>query len=114
MTIDQARNLAQVYRELMDIEHGDWDEVDEYISLLDELDTNQIHREADVVLEQHSRGNPRCPVDHPDSECFIPSIIEAVTAILDLYKEENYMHKNNEYILKYYLAITHAGTIICD
>lgn len=114
MTSDQARAVAQVFRRFVNSEDRPWDDLDEQLNMLDWLDDDQLHREADVVFEQHKNKNTRCSVPHKNDECFVPTIIEAVNAILELYKETGQMHKNNRYILQYYIGLTHIGMILAD
>lgn len=115
MTPDQVRIVAQVYRRFAESEDRPWDSLDDNLWPLEWLDNDQLHRECDVLLEKHRQGKPRCDVEHKkENECFVPTIIDAVVAILDLYKKTGYMHKNNRYILEYYLALTQIGMIISD
>jgi hypothetical protein len=112
MNQEQVRVVAQVYREfLASEENRGWEGIDDYLETLQFLDDDQLGREAEVVLIQHRKGKAKCDKDHPESECFVPKIIEAVQAILDLVKETGHLHKNNRYILEYYLAVNQAGMI---
>jgi hypothetical protein len=113
MTSDQAKSVAEVYRRFIDAEGiRGWTEVDDYLDALSWLDDDQLHREADVVFEIHKRGQVKCMADHDQSKCFVPRIVEVVGYILELYKETGNLHKNNRYILEYYLAYQQAGMII--
>lgn len=98
----------------MENEANGWDQIDDDMGKLDWLDDDQLHREADVMLEIHGRGEPHCAKEHDTSECFIPILIEACGLITELYKETGYLHKNNRYVLQNYLAIGNAGIIIID
>jgi hypothetical protein len=112
MSPEQVRTVAQVYRQFIENEsHRGWDEIDNYLLYLDFLDDDQLHREADVVYVQHKDEKVGCDQDHKLSDCFVPKVIDAVNAILELYKVTGHMHKNNRYILQYYIAITQAGMI---
>lgn len=118
MNSDQAKNVALVYRRFIASEkfgicggEGMWDGLDDYMDQLEYLDDNQLHREADVVLMGHKQGKPDCGQNHTQSECFISQIVDAVDAILEQYKETGNLHKNNKYILQYYLAISQAGMV---
>lgn len=114
MTPDQRKTVTKVYNHLLDNEKRGWDGLDDYIDCLDYLEDDQLYREADVLHQQHSKGIVRCQQDHPRENCFIPLLVEASSAILELYKETNSMHPKNKYILQYYLAMQQVGMIIVD
>lgn len=115
MTKEQSNTVTLVFNKFFNDENDEsWSEIDHYLSLLDFIDDDQLYREADVLYSIHTRGEPMCEVDHPREECFIPLIIEAVGAILELYRETGNLHKNNKYILEYYLALTQAQIILVD
>lgn len=112
MTSEQSKIVSQVFRQFASSEELGWGELDDNLCLLEYLDDDQLHREADVLLTKHQRGNPECRVKHDKSACFVPKIIEAVSIILELYKETGNLHKNNKYVLQYYLALTQISHII--
>lgn len=115
MTQDQVKIVTRVYNKFFESEtSSSWTEIDHYLSLLEFIDDDQLFRESDVLYSAHNRGIPTCDLNHPREECFIPIIMDAVKAILDLYKETNYLHKNNRYILQYYLALSQAQMILVD
>lgn len=108
----QVKVVVRAYNHLLENEKRGWDGLDDYMDYLEYLDDDQCHREADVIYEQHVRREARCAQDHPVEKCFIPVLLEAVGAILELYKETNNLHIKNRYILEYYLAMQQAGMII--
>lgn len=114
MTTDQVKNVTYVYTQLMESEklRGGWDEIDESMHYLGWIEDDQIAREADVAYEIHKRGKVKCALEHPGKECFVPNIVEAVGAILDLWRENGQLHKNNRYILEFYLAYTQAQMVV--
>lgn len=114
MTSDQVKVVVGVYAHLIAAEDRGWDSLDDYMHHLEYLDDDQLHREADVILTEHVRGLVRCRENHPREKCFIPTLIEAVGAILELYKDTNNLHPKNRYILCYYLAFNQADLIIVD
>lgn len=112
MNPDEVKNVKLVYRHFMATEENrSWDELDDFMDKLEYLEDFQLHREADVVYTMHKNGDVGCGVEHPQSECFVSNIIEAVGSILDLYKETHDLHPENKYILQYYLAVNQAGAI---
>jgi hypothetical protein len=112
MNLEQVRVVAEVYRQFMASEESrGWEPIDDYLDFLEYLDNDQLHREADVILEQHKGLNVKCEKDHPQVECLVPKLLEAAAAILDLYRETGELHKKNKYILQYYLACNQAGMI---
>jgi hypothetical protein len=112
MNQEQVRVVAQVYRQFLSSEETrGWEAIDDYLNNLGYIDDDQLVREAEVVFLHHKTGKARCDKDHPESECFVPKVVEAVQAILELYKEGGQLHKNNRYVLEYYLAVDQAGMI---
>lgn len=91
-----------------------WTKTDDRLSELNWLADDQLVREAGVVFCHHSGKNPRCAKMHPHDRCFIPSLVEAAEAILDLHKEANYLHPKNRYILECYIVVDHESLIITD
>ncbi len=114
MTEEQRKIVVLVYTHLLDKEDRGWDGLDDCMDLLEYLDNDQLHREADVVHSVHSRGAVRCQQDHAKEKCFIPLLVESVGAILELYKETGSLHEKNRYILQYYLAMQQANMILED
>lgn len=113
MSSDQVKNITQVYNKFLENEIRGWDSIDEYLEMLEYIDDDQLHREADVLFSTHKSKPMGCPHKHKDpNACFVKRILEAVEAILDLYKETGQMHKNNRYILQNYLALTQSEQII--
>lgn len=114
MTSDQVKIVSQVYKHLLDREDRKWDGLDDLMDIVEYLDDDQLHREADVLYSKHSLGTVKCEQDHAREKCFVPIMVEAVGAILELYKETGNLHENNKYILQYYLALQQAGMIISE
>lgn len=114
MTPEQRKVVVQAYNHLMESEKRGWDCLDDYIEYLGYLTDDQLFRESDVIFSYHERGTTRCKVDHPREKCFVPIIVEAAGAIIELYKETNNMHENNKYILQYYLAMNQAQMILME
>jgi hypothetical protein len=114
MSKEQYKVVMQVYLHLLENEKRGWDGLDDYMEYLDYLDNDQIHRESDVIYSHHSRGNVRCQQNHSKEKCFVPLIVEAVGAILELYKETGNMHEKNRYVLAYYLSMNQAQLILME
>ena len=114
MSPEQRKVVTQAYNHLMEREGRGWDGLDDLMDYLDYLDDDQLHREADVVHEQHSRGKVKCHQDHPIENCFIPMLVDAAGAILELYKETNFLHVKNRYVLQYYLAMQQTNMIVFE
>lgn len=112
MNPDQVKIVVQVYNHLLENEKRGWDGLDDYIDYLEYLDNDQLHREVDVLYFYHSRGPVRCQQNHAREKCFIPIMIDAVGAIINLYKETGNLHEKNRYILQYYLAMNQAEMIV--
>lgn len=114
MTPEQRKIVTSTYNHLMEKENRGWDGLDDCLNYLDYLDNDQLHREADVIYEKHLRRVVKCKQDHPIENCFIPMLIDASGAILELYKETNSLHPKNRYILQYYVAMTQAGIVVVE
>lgn len=114
MSPEQRKTVTSAYNHLMEREGRGWDELDDCLDYLEYLDDNQLHRETDVIYTQHVSRRVKCRQDHPIEHCFIPMLVDAVTAILELYKETNSLHPKNRYILQYYLAMQQVGMIVCE
>lgn len=114
MTPDQIKTVTEVYRKFADSDNDEteWTNIDEHMSSLEWLGDNQLTIEAEVKYNEQKKGTPRCPANHSHEHCFIPVVIDAVTAILDLYKETKQLHPKNKYILQYYLALSQDGFIV--
>lgn len=114
MTPEQVKTVTQVYHTLMQNEERGWDSLDDCMDMLEALDDDQLHREVDVIYEKHKLGKAKCKITHSETECFIPTLIDAVSSIMELYKKTGYLHKNNRYILQSYLALDQVGEILVD
>lgn len=113
MNSEQKKNVTAVYNQLINSEARGWDGIDEYLEMLEYLDDDQLHREADVLFSAHKNKPMGCPYPHKDpTNCFVKRVIEAAEAILELYKETGQMHKNNRYILQNYLALAQSEQIV--
>lgn len=114
MTDDQRQMISKVFAQFASTESQSttWTDVDECMSLLDWLEDKQLVIEAEVIFDLQSKGIPRCAGDHPIEHCFVPLIIEAVAAIIGLYKETGNLHSKNRFILEMYLTLTRLGEIL--
>src|ERR1035437_6702179 len=114
MTEDQKSTVSQGFAQFSaeELKATAWTDVDECMSLLDWLEDVQLVIEAEALFNLHKKGTPRCGVDHPIEHCFVPMIIDAVSAIIVLHKETQYLHQNNRYILQMYLSLTRIGEIV--
>lgn len=117
MSKDEQRTVSQVFARFSDLDSratNRWTRIDELMCVLQDLTNEQIVAEASVQMQVHkTKGQPRCRTDHPISQCFVPTVIEAVDAIVRLYSEsaEN-VHPKNRFVLSYYLVLSHMGYII--
>lgn len=114
MNKDQRETVKLVYQRFVESDGLDqaWSDLDEQMSLLEWLDDGQLIIEASVKIKEQTMGQPRCNQNHSIGDCFVPTIIEAVGLILDLYSKTGNLHSNNKFIVKYYLALSQVGFII--
>lgn len=111
---EQRKVVVQVYLHLLENEKRGWDGLDDYMEYLEYLDSDQLHREADVIYSYHKGHNVRCHQEHSKDKCLVPLLVESVGAILELYKETNNLHEKNRYIIEYYLAMNQAGMVLIE
>lgn len=114
LTPDQAKNIVYIYTKFMASEEKGWNDLDEYLYLLEWLDDSQLYRECDALYFMHKNKKMGCPYEHRENTiCFVTNILEGVEAILDLYKETGSLHIKNRYVLCNYLALVQDGQIVC-
>ncbi len=116
MDAAQKEVVSLVYRRFLESESADkWTDLDENCIFYDWLMDNEIVLESMVKLSGHSKGAFRCNLDHKQpQDCFAPYILEAVEAIVDLYKETEDLHPHNRYILIFYLVMSEMNLIYSD
>lgn len=104
MKPEEVKVVTEAYNKLILVEETGWSILDDLLETLDYLDDDQTHREADVLF---SKETVHCinHEKHDPSKCLITIVCEATGYILELYKETSSLHKNNKYILQYYLAL---------
>lgn len=113
MSKDQVQIVNEMYSRFIESEHEDsWDELDDALSHLDYLTNVELMNEVQILFDKHSDKNIRCKLNHPQSKCMAPKIMEAVLAIIQLYRETGVLHTKNKYICQYYLALTHTKFIL--
>lgn len=105
MSKEQVKVVTQAYNHLLKNEERGWDALDNSIGFLEYLDDGELIREAQALYLLHRDSAVSCTEDHPKDKCFVPIIIEAVAAILELYEEHPNLHEKNKYIIQYYLAM---------
>jgi len=116
MNPDEVRNISTVYRRLLEGEttRDGWARFDTSMQHLTSLTDDELATEAAIAYCHHFDKNPRCQVAHPGTQCFVPSLIEAVNSILELHRKTGDLHFKNRYILECYLSFEHEGFIVID
>lgn len=114
MTAEQRKIVTQAYNHLMEKEARGWDGLDDQLCYLEDLNDDELHVEACVVNQKHANGKVRCEQKHPIEHCFIPMLVDAASAIIELYAETNSLHPKNRYILQYYISMQQVGMIVSD
>ena len=113
LSSDQIKNITFVYVSLLDSELNGWENLDDFLEILEWLDDLELYREAEILYSYHKNENMGCPYPHQEgSVCFVKNILDAVEAITDLYKETGNLHLKNRYILANYLALCQDGKIV--
>lgn len=114
MTTEDLSIVVDVYRKFYFIDtrtNKDWTVLDEQMSMLNDVSSAQLYAESSQLLIKQKTGNPRCKTDHPTSECFVPTILKAISLILEEYKNNSQLPKEVCFILKFYLSISAVGFI---
>lgn len=108
MTPDQVKTITAVLRKLSEYDTREmkWTDIDEAISMLSWISDEQLLKEAETQFTIHNTGSAKCSNTNPNHECFVPIILDAVQAIIDLNKTTKQLHCKNRYILEYYLALS--------
>lgn len=115
MSPDQVKTVSDVFRKFMESEtQNTWDSLDDQMSHLEYLSDDEIHREADIQVYYHSKGTVKCGHEFCNQGCYAQTIVDAVGYILELYKDGGEMHKNNRYVLEYYLSLSALRMIVSD
>lgn len=113
LSTEEAKNITFVYSALLDSELKGWQDLDDFLEILEWLDDSELYREAEVLYSYHKNEDMGCPYPHKEgSSCFVKKVLEAVEAITELYKETGNLHPRNRYVLANYLALTQDGQII--
>lgn len=114
MSADQKNTVITAYQHLLASENRGWDDLDDYIGYLSNLDDQELHREASAIFSHHDGKPVKCEQDHPRDKCFVPVLVDASGAIVELYNETGQLHEKNRYILEYYIAMYHVNAIIVE
>ncbi len=89
-----------------------WTNLDTNMENLSYLDDYQLVIEAGTSVEKLCKlGEPRCKYDHKGGACFVPTIIEAVNAIIDTYEGDPYIDDKRRYVLQYFVSLAAIGEI---
>jgi hypothetical protein len=108
----QFDSIDLVYNKILQYEKAQWGPHDDQLACLDWLTNDELYRESELLFERQRKLNPRCLLDHPISECMIPTLFIAVSTILSLYRDTNELLDKYRYILKYYLLMNQCGFIV--
>lgn len=116
LTKDESETVRRVFQKFASTDNAEpgWSDIDEHMSMLEWLGDAQLVIESSVIWQLHCQGETKCNQSHPSSECFVPTIVEAVGLILRLYEQNFNLHANNRFILNYYLCLTHVGFIVSN
>ena len=88
-----------------------WGGVDDNLEFVSFLSDGELISESSTKFDGHCNGILRCASNHAQENCFAPRIFDAVEAILNLYEKTGLLHKNNRYVLEYYLTMSEMGLI---
>lgn len=109
---EQSKNIVHLFNKFLDSESKGWSRIDDFLEMLEWLDDLELYRECDALYSIHKTKKMGCPYIHSEATiCFVNGILEAVEAIIELYKETGSLHPKNRYVLSYYLALCQDGQI---
>lgn len=116
MTQEQSQIIDLVYQRFLDSENERpvWNPIDETMYKLQWIDVDQIAREARIIYAEHLGGKIKCNMQHVNSACFAPKIVQAASIILNIYESTGQLNDSNKYILQYYLALHHLKIIYLE
>lgn len=115
MTSDQCKTVSEIYLKFIQSENIEsWDELDNSLSKLEWLTSEELIIESKNLYDKHNESNVRCKLNHPKTQCMVPRIMDAVSAIIELYNDTKVLHPKNKYVLQYYLALDHTKFIVHD
>jgi hypothetical protein len=113
MSPEQVKTVTYIYGLLMASEIKEWEKIDEYLQALEWLSYFQLCNECEALYSIHQDNHLVCPyIEGEESTHFIVSMLEAVEAITQLYRETEDLHPRNRYILCYYLALCQDGQLV--
>jgi hypothetical protein len=111
MSKEESDVVKTVYARFIESEGDSWTGIDDNIEFFGYLSDSELIKEAEIKCSTHYGKVLRCTQDHEQQNCFAPFILEAVEAILNLYEKTGELHKKNQYIITYYLALSEMRMI---
>lgn len=109
---DQENDLKEIYRSLISNDYKrDWKPIDDRLYELDFLSDEEIVKETEIQIYNHSLGEVMCKEEHNGKICLMPTLLRAVDAICESWNETQDLVPKCRYILQNYLAISHLGII---
>ena len=112
MSKEEAETVKAVYNRLLDSEEQVWTDIDDNLEMVGWMSDAELITESKIRLAEHSKkGTFRCYNDHGTENCFAPTLLEAVEAIVLLSGQSGKLHEKNAYILSYYLVMTEMNMI---
>lgn len=121
MTEEQVRIVKAVYSRFIESEAETWTDLDSNIELYDYLNNRELVAESEIKFNKFSKKVFRCsqhhggdPKMHLQELCMAPIILEAVGAVISLYRETKELHPKNRYLLTFFHAMSEMKMIYND
>lgn len=118
MTEEQARVVRTVYNRFIESEQETWSDLDSNIELFEYLNDKELIVESEIKYNKFSKKSFRCsqyhgddPKVHTQDFCMAPLILEAVGAIISLYRETKDLHPKNRYLLTFFHSMSEMKMI---
>ena len=113
MSRDEYNLVKTVYNRFMSCEEeGTWGSLDDMMEHMEYLTDREVVIEAEFKMEIHIEKGIKCNQNHAVTDCFSPTILEAVKSIVALFNETNSLHPKNRYILSYYMALCEMNLLL--
>lgn len=115
MSKEEYRIVQAVYGRFISCEEdGVWTGLDDLMEYFEYLTDNEIIVESQFKMKINTQKGIKCTQNHPPSDCFAPTILEAVEAIISLFDKTQSLHPKNRYILCYYMTLCELKLLVIN
>jgi hypothetical protein len=113
MTMNNEKDVLKiVYDRFLSFEEESWSHFDELMEYFEFLKNEEVIVEAALKMQIHEHRGIKCCQDHGTENCFAPTILSAVSTIVELYSQNGFLSSENRYILVYYMVLCELKIIL--